>query len=738
MEVSFSHEIESLRLGAGATFHGEGILAITKGLLQSGVAYVGGYQGAPVSHLLDVMVQARPYMDELGVHVEACANEASAAAMLGASIHYPLRGAVTWKSIVGTNVAADALSNLSSPGVIGGALIVVGEDYGEGASVIQERTHAYALKSTMCLLDPRPDLGVMVRMVEEGFQLSEASNMPCILELRIRACHVRGSFEASDNRSPAVSTRALMQGPAGFDYARLAHPPVTFRHEKLKGEQRIPAARRFIVDHALNELMPGRQGDLGIVVQGGLYNALVRSLQQLGLADAFGGSEIPLLVLNVTCPLVPEQIAAFCIGKRGVLVVEEGQPEYIEQEIATLLRRRDIQTRLHGKDLLPAAGEYTVEALAEGLLKFCDGYLPPVGDEHVEAPESPSTGSERTVSFQATLARAWLAGNRERRAAVAARLAAPLPNRPPGFCIGCPERPVFSALKLAQQDLGPLHIAADIGCHAFGTFEPFSMGHSILGYGMSLASRAGVSPMMQGRTLSIMGDGGFWHNGLLTGVQSALFNHDDAVLLIFKNGYSSATGTQNLISTPAAAFKEMADSGMQSLTHTNTRIESTLQGLGVQWLRTVHTYQVDKVRATLKEAFTSDFNGLKVIVAEGECQLERQRRVKPWIANLLKSGKRVVRVKYGVDEDVCNGDHACIRLSGCPTLTIKDNPDPLKVDPVATVIDGCVGCGLCGENALAATLCPSFYRAEVVVNPRWHERLLAAIRGALVSALRTA
>ena len=129
MEVSFSKEVQSLRLGAGDTFHGEGILAITKGLLQSGVAYVGGYQGAPVSHLLDVMVQAKTYMDELGVHVEACSNEASAAAMLGASIHYPLRGAVTWKSIVGTNVAADALSNLSSPGVKGGALIVVGEDY---------------------------------------------------------------------------------------------------------------------------------------------------------------------------------------------------------------------------------------------------------------------------------------------------------------------------------------------------------------------------------------------------------------------------------------------------------------------------------------------------------------------------------------------------------------------------------------------------------------------------------
>jgi indolepyruvate ferredoxin oxidoreductase alpha subunit len=297
---------------------------------------------------------------------------------------------------------------------------------------------------------------------------------------------------------------------------------------------------------------------------------------------------------------------------------------------------------------------------------------------------------------------------------------------------------VFAALKLAQQDVGPVHIAADIGCHAFGTFEPFSMGHSILGYGMSLASRAGVSPMMQGRTLSIMGDGGFWHNGLLTGVQSALFNNDDAVLLIFKNGYSSATGTQNLISTPGGSDTAMSDERMRSQTHTNTTIESTLQGLGVRWLRTVHTYRVEKMRETLKEAFTSDFNGLKVIVAEGECQLERQRRIKPWIANLLKTGKRVVRVKYGVDEDVCNGDHACIRLSGCSTLTIKDNPDPLKVDPVAVVIDGCVGCGLCGENAHAATLCPSFYRAEVIQNPRWHERLLASLRGAMVNALRPA
>ncbi len=707
MEISFNKQIEQLRLGSGEEFHGEGILAITKALLQSGVSYIGGYQGAPVSHLLDVMVQAKELVAELGVQVEACSNEASAAAMLGASIHYPVRGAVTWKSIVGTNVAADALANLASPGVTGGVLMVIGEDYGEGASVVQERTHAYAMKSTMLLFDPRPELPVMVDMVEHAFALSEASNMPAMMELRIRACHVRGSFVCKDNRTPTVSALSPLPEPAQFNYSKLAHPPVTFGHEKLKVEQRLPAARKYILEHALNEIHAGRHSQIGLIVQGGLTSALLRSLQQFGLADAFGESEIPLLVLNVTYPLVPEQIAQFARGKQAVLVLEEGSPEYIELEIAATLRREGISTALHGKDLLPATGELTPEVMMRGLLAFFARHLPAASAAPVQA---------------------MIDAAAMRRQQLAAKLDATLPARPPGFCVGCPERPVFSALKLAQQEVGKVHVAADIGCHSFATFEPFSFGHSILGYGMSLASRAGVSPVMQRRVLSIMGDGGFWHNGLLTGVQSALFNGDDAVLLIFKNGYTSATGTQDIISTPDRSSKAQATDKLASLTASNHTIEKTLAGLGVQWMRVVHSYRVAAMRDVLKEALTTEFSGLKVIIAEGECQLERQRRVRPWLESLRTAGERVVRVKYGVDEDVCNGDHACIRLSGCPTLTLKDNPDPLKVDPVATVIDGCVGCGLCGENAHAATLCPSFYRAEIIQNPRWHERIIDGLR----------
>src|SRR6202046_4882311 len=221
MERSFKKEVDALRLGDGEIFRGEGILAVTKALLQSGVSYVGGYQGAPVSHLLDVMVEAEDLLADLGVHVETCTNEAAAAAMLGASINYPLRGAVTWKSIVGTNVAAAGLANLPSPGVIGGALIILGEDYGEGASVIQERSYAYAMKSSIWLLDPPPDLPTIVGMAEKGFELSEASNAPVMLELRIRACHVTGSFIAKDNRPGAHSALNPLPGPPEFNYARL-------------------------------------------------------------------------------------------------------------------------------------------------------------------------------------------------------------------------------------------------------------------------------------------------------------------------------------------------------------------------------------------------------------------------------------------------------------------------------------------------------------------------------------
>ena len=718
-ERSFTKEVQTLRLGDGDEFRGEGILAVTKALLQSGVSYVAGYQGAPISHLMDVLTDANDILQELGVHFEHSASEATAAATLAASVNYPLRGAVTFKATVGTNVASDALANLASGGVMGGAMLIVGEDYGEGSSIMQERSHAFAMKSQVWLIDPRPNLESIVRAVEMGFELSEASRTPVMLELRIRACHVHGRFATKANKRPAFTLKDAINNPQR-DTSRIVLPPASYAQEQEKISERWPAAVKFIQNHQVNEFFAESAQDFGIVMQGGLYNSVLRSLELLGLADAFGNSRVPLYVLNITYPLIDEEFTRFCAGKRGILLVEEGQPDFIEQNVNTILRRADVQTRIHGKDLLPMAGEYTGGVVLKGVARFIEKYAPALleGRDLPQAAQPASTGLDT------------LKGNPKasvKDLAVSAAVSE-VQGRPPSFCTGCPERPIFTAMKLIERELGKHHISCDIGCHLFSILPPFNIGATTMGYGLGWAGASAFNTTdTSKRTIAMMGDGGFWHNGLTSGVGNAVFNQTDNVLMVIDNGYSAATGGQDVMSSKAA----------NPIRSTNNPIEKAVRGVGVNWAKTVtNTYSLTQMRDVLREALTTKEKGPKVIVAQSECQLNRQRRIKPQIKKRIDSGERVVRERFGIDPDTCTGDHSCIRLSGCPSLTIKPNPDPLRRDPIATVIDSCVGCGLCGEIAHAAVLCPSFYRAEIINNPTRWDRIKLRMRTAVIGWLQ--
>ena len=703
-ERSFVEEVKKLRLGAGEVFSGEGILAVTKALLESGVSYVAGYQGAPISHLMDVLADAQDILTDHGIRFENSASEATAAATLAASVNYPLRGAVTFKATVGTNVASDALANLASGGVLGGALIIVGEDYGEGSSIMQERSHAFAMKSQMWLLDPRPNLPCIVQAVKDGFDLSEASSTPVMLQLRIRACHVHGQFVASDNKRANFTIKQALARPQR-DVNRIVLPPASFLHEKEKVEQRWPAAVRFIKERQLNEFFSEKDDDVGIVVQGGSYNTLIRALNKLGLADVYGESKVPLYVMNVAYPLIDDEFERFCEGKRAVLVLEEGQPNFIEQNVADILRRLKSPTTLHGKDLLPLAGEYNTAIMLAGIKAFLQQYgkIPADPKERKVIPLQP-------VSAEASAA-----------------LAANVHARPPGFCTGCPERPIFTAMKLVERELGPHHVTADIGCHLFSILPPFNIGATTMGYGLGAASAAAFNTPGAKRAISVMGDGGFWHNGLTSGIANAVFNRSDNLTIVVDNSYTSATGGQDILSSTA----------LNDTRSTGHEIEKAVRGVGVEWVHRVkRTYDLKTMMATLREALTTKEAGPKVLIAQSECMLNKQRREKPKVRKAVAAGERVVRERFGVDPDTCTGDHSCIRLSGCPSLTIKPNPDPLRTDPVAAVQDSCVGCGLCGEVSHAAVLCPSFYRAEVITNPSRMDKFKKRVGGAVIGWLQ--
>ncbi len=702
-ERSFKKEVLKLRAGDGEVFRGEGILAVTKALLQSGVSYVGGYQGSPISHLMDVLNDAQDILSELGTSFEASGSEATAAAMLSASVNYPLRGAVTWKSTVGTNVASDALANLASSGVCGGAMVIIGEDYGEGSSIMQERTHAFAMKSQMWLIDPRPNMTSIVDSIEKGFQLSEASHTPLFFMMRIRSCHATGEFIAKDNKSPEFTPDNPVAPKRETD--KIILPPNVYQQERDKVSERWPRAIKFIKQYKMNEVFDGKHKKLGIILQGGIYNTAIRGLERLNLANVFGDSDIPLYVMNVTYPLVPDEIIDFCRNKDHVLVLEEGQPEYIEHNLHAILRQADIPCKLYGKDIFPLAGEYSGSVVLQGL---CDYF------SHTEiADDIPKVSS--------------IGQNLDELAAQT--LVENVPPRPAGLCTGCPERPLFSALKQIQTELGTFHISSDIGCHSFATLPPFNLGNTIMGYGLSLASSSSIRNTIPHKAISIMGDGGFWHNGLSSGVASAVFNKHDGLLIVINNGYSAATGGQDIPSLVKPNSKvAVTIDATESQRQETQSIEKACEGAGVQWIRTMSTYDINSMKNTLREALSTDTPGLKVIVAEGECMLNKQRRVRPIMEQAIKEGERVVKARFVIDSDTCTGDHACIRLSGCPSLTIKENPDPLRENPVSYVDNSCVGCGVCGENVHSAVLCPSFSRVDLVHNPSILDNVLNKIR----------
>ncbi len=265
--------------------------------------------------------------------------------------------------------------------------------------------------------------------------------------------------------------------------------------------------------------------------------------------------------MNVTYPLVDAEVVRFCAGKRAILLVEEGQPEFIEHSINTILRRADVQTRCEGKGLLPMAGEYTGNVVKEGLVKFLRAYRADL------APEAAAVD--------------------QRTATAAASVAPHVQGRPPSFCTGCPERPIFAAIKLVERELGAHHISCDIGCHLFSTLPPFNIGNTVMGYGLGGAGTSALGSAGGKRAIAILGDGGFWHNGLVSSVGNAVFNKNDGVQIVVDNGYSAATGGQDNMSS-------LADNRWRV---TKNSIERAVRGVGVRWVRRSRTPTMSRVCA---------------------------------------------------------------------------------------------------------------------------------------------
>ena len=711
MSHAFTHsDIAQLEHGTGQTLYGDGALVVLKGLLEAGISYFGGYPGSPTANLIDAAADAyEPVLKKYGVFVESSANEMSAAAMCTASVFAPVRGAVTWK-VLGNGVSTDVVDHVSQIGPMGGCVLVVGEDYGVSSTTVAQRTLPWAMKSGIPVVDPRADQQLLLRLTRESFELSEASSCVVALLLRPQLSHANARVDVTDNRMGQYNViNKLKEGIK--DPSRYPLPPNTQRQEIERYRDRLPKAREYILEHGLNEQFGAADAPIGIITHGTVFNTVMRALANLGLADEDGVTDpaISVLQLNVVYPLCDDQIVDFIQGKREVLLVEEGQPDLMEQQIRAMLHQRGITTPFRGHDLVPGVGELVPGRVLPALAQFLAPLLP-----------------ERAESLTAT-ADAFL----ERQKLAASLFPKPVTPRPPTFCTGCPERPVFSMMKINEMLTGQKDWhATDVGCYGMAGLAPFHMADSNIGMGGGLAAATALSAMSDQKNVSVVGDGTLWHSALNTCVVNGLYNKQDATYLVLDNKWTAMTGAhENPNSGPQLTGEQSGG---------DFNIERTFRGLGVKRVEKANPYNFRDFQKKLKKIQADPEPQLRVLISEAECQLQRQRTVKPMRAKAIVEGKRVEVERLGVDEEVCVGDHSCMRVNGCPSLTLEESPNTLKTAPVAAIDTTCVGCGVCGEIAHAAQLCPSFHKVTVVRNAGRFERFMQKLSQRLLPALRAA
>ena len=700
-------DIAQLKHGAGERLYGDGALVVLKALLESGISYFGGYPGSPTANLMDAVADAyEPVLKSYGVYFESSSNEMAAGAMMAASVFEPVRGAVTWK-VLGNGPATDVIDHVSQLGVKDGAMIIVGEDYGGSSTTVLQRTLPWAVKSGLLVIDPRGDQQVLHRMVKEGMDLSRDSQSVAALLLRPHLSHTNAEIIVGDNRVPKVSTvRRLKEFKK--DPTLFALPPYSWAQEQSRYETRLPTASRLLLERGLNEQFGNPGAPVGLITHGTTFNTTMRLLSLMGLADEFGelDERLHLLQLNVIHPLNDDQLGSFLAGKSHALLIEEGQPELIELGVRALLQRREMQVRFCAHDVVPKFGELTPERLCLPLLGFLRSALT-------------GLAVEAAANVQRLL---------DRKKEAMSLFPAPPPARVPTFCTGCPERPVFSQMKIKEYNTGRKEWhAGDVGCYGMAGYAPFFMADSNIGMGGGLAAASAVTALSDQPNVSVVGDGTLWHSAFNTSAANAVYNKQESTYIVLDNKWTAMTGAHENPNVGKLMTGEPMNAKMS--------IASTFKAMGVKRIETANPYDFGDFQRKVRRIHSEpNVPQVRVLISEGECQLQRQRRIRPERERLIAAGERVEVDRLGVDDEVCVGDHACMRFNGCPSLTLKDAPNTLRTTPVAAIDHTCVGCGVCGEITTAAQLCPSFFKVTRIENPGWVEKLRETVSRLLVRA----
>ncbi len=596
-----------------------GNTAMVRAMVEAGTRVVTSYPGSPTPEIAAAIGAIPP--EERPFYFEFSTNEKVATEIAyGAAVNGHL-STVFFKS-VGLNVAADTFVQLSLMNIIGGMVVVLGDDPGVNSSQNEQDNRHYACLSYTPVIEPA-DPSEVYRFYKEAARLSREKQMPVILRLTTHVCHAKEKV-AFDGWTPEPR-----DDTPRFDVANGPYIPIAdlVMPMKARALENLEAVRAEAEHSLLNRLFDHGNKARGIITMG---------LPCLSILDVLRetGRKPDILKLGIVHPVPRRLIADFLASHAEVKVVEE-LDDLLEKEVKSIAFDAGLKTRIFGKlDADDWMGEYTPDKVAQVLGKCWPDLLPSRPVASIGPPE--------------------------------------VPARPAQMCPGCGHRSAFHAIKnaLAATDI----TVADIGCHTLGFQPPYEVGQLLMCMGASTGMGSGLSLFNTSRKVVVfMGDSTFFHAGL-PGIINAVFNRHNLTMIVMENGTTAMTGHQDHAAS-GRNFNEPTD---------KIPIRRVLEGLGVDPILEVDTYEQGRLTELVEQAVATE--GFSVVIARHPCMLKftRESRRKPGYrlrqVDIDPSACRRIHTcvaRFGcpsftrsadgsvhINTDLCIGDGSCLQT--CP------------------------------------------------------------------------
>ena len=711
---------------------------LVKGALESGVSLLTGYPGSPLAEVFDTIERNAELLKTNGIVAQIANNEALSIARLNGSQMADVRAMAFMKS-VGFHVASDALAISNLAGTTGGAVVVVGDDTWSHSTQVPADSRFLARHVQTPLIEPAT-FQELKDWIHCAFQISAASNLyVCYLTTENQASG-GGNVELHPNIYPEISDLKQINLDTQHINAdkRVILPPHTAQIEVEALRERIPTALETARNLGLNTIQFIDEGEgtaplrkkhrLGFVSAGLAYSCLLHALGELKL-----DGEIPILKLGMTHPIDKDLIREFAAQVDEIYVVEEKRP-LLENEIKAFITQgyqngdMDRYVNVWGKQFpngiagIPVTSGLDTSILIQKLIPllkhlFGNGSRQSAASKRGIGVTNPShnlfTESHTATYHDPKIDLEHISGEETLQQQVSAQQI-DIPQRTPTFCPGCPHRDSSSVfLEITKQfmdadymkkhhDSGPVDLVfhGDIGCYSMLKYEPFPrLMHNLSAMALGGGAGAGIDPFITNKQIVFMGDSTFFHGGMAA-ISDSIKNNQDIAYIILDNQTTAMTGHQP---TPAGELDLLGNPTFAQ------DIEQVAQGLvGNSDIEIVRTNPEDRVNYKKHLEKTILKSGVKIIIADKECAITYQRRIRrEQRQTVAKDGFLKYEKHINITPEVCEFCRECTTATGCPGLKIVDTDYGEKI---AIDQSNCVSDGACARIKYA---CPAF--EEVIV-----------------------